>query len=222
VKEGGRPTVEVATRGRGGPPTGGRGRLGVFGGTFDPVHLGHLIIAAEAVHALSLDRLLFVPAALPPHKPASPISAPEHRVSMLEAAIDASPGFSVSRVDLDRPGPHYTVDMLRVVAATFPNADLFAIMGADSLRDLPTWRAPEEIVRLATLVVAGRPSVDVDWADLSATIPGIRERTMVINPPLIGISGTDIRGRVRMDRPIRHQVPALVEAYIRRTGLYAA
>jgi nicotinate-nucleotide adenylyltransferase len=141
---------------------------------------------------------------------------------MLEAALDMDPAFSVSRADLDRTGPHYTVDMLRVVAESWPDADLFAILGADSLRDLPTWRAPQDIVSLATLVVAARPSVTVDMESLARAIPGIDGLVQFLQTPLVGISGTDIRERVRRGRPIRHQVPPAVEAYIRRFGLYGA
>lgn len=197
-------------------------RVGVFGGTFDPVHIGHLVVAEEAAASQRLDIVLFVPAGDPPHKPGAPITAADHRVRMLELAVATCPHFKVSRIDVDRPGPHYTVDMLRVVAAAWPGAALFAILGCDSLNDLPTWRAPRQILAAATMLVAGRPGVECDLSDLTAALPGIGDRTVFLDAPLIGVSATDVRHRVAGGRPIRHQVPAAVEAYIRRHGLYVS
>jgi nicotinate-nucleotide adenylyltransferase len=192
----------------------------VLGGTFDPVHLGHLVMAAEACAALRLDELLLVPAGEPPHKPAVPITPAAHRVAMLELAAAHEPLWRVSLVDVERPGPHYTVDMLGAVAALRPGAQLFAVIGGDSLRDLLSWRDPAGVVAAAALAVASRPDAVPDLEALERRVPGIAERTVFLDSPAIGISATDIRRRVAESRPIRHQVPAAVEAYIRRHGIY--
>lgn len=198
-------------------------RWGVLGGTFDPVHIGHLMAAAEAASALALSRVLFVPARQPPHKPADGLSAAEHRLAMLELAVAEEPAFAVSRIDLDRPGPHYTVDLLRALRREASLADgeaLWFVMGADSLQDLPTWRDPETLVRLARLAVLGRPGYEPDMAALARVVPGVREAVDRLEMPLVGVSGTDLRRRVAEGRTIHYQVPRTVERYIARHGLY--
>lgn len=197
-----------------------RRRIGLFGGTFDPIHLGHLIVAVEVRYALDLDLILFVPAGQPPHKPDQPISSDIDRVNMLELAIAGLPGFDVSTVDLDRPGPSYTADTLEHVALEYPDDRRFFIMGADSLRDLADWHAPERIVRAAELAVAARPGVDLDLREIELRIPDLAGRVHMVETPLIGISATDIRRRVAGGEPITFQVPRDVEAYIHEHRLY--
>jgi nicotinate-nucleotide adenylyltransferase len=201
---------------------GGR-RVAVFGGSFDPVHHGHLIAAEEARWALGLDRVLFVPAAVPPHKPGDELASAAHRLAMLELALAGNPGFAISRVDLDRPGPHFTVDMLALVAETQPpGTELFFLLGADSLRDLPTWRDPAGILARARLAVVARPGYEPDLAALSRLLPQLGERLHRVPVPPIGIAASDLERRVREGRPIRYQLPAAVEDYIRAQGLYRA
>jgi nicotinate-nucleotide adenylyltransferase len=198
-------------------------RLAVFGGTFDPVHHGHLIAAEEVRCALRLEAVVFVPAAVPPHKLGDSMAQARHRLAMLELATGGNPGFRISRVDLDRPGPHFTVDMLRLLAESLDDGtELFLMMGADSLRDLPTWRDPPGILAQARVVVVDRPGYAPDRAALEAALPGLAERLVVVPMPLIGIAASDVERRVGEGRPIRYQVPAAVEAYIYANGLYGA
>jgi nicotinate-nucleotide adenylyltransferase len=196
-------------------------RVGLLGGTFDPVHVGHLVAAEEARAALALDEVMFVPAAEPPHKPGRPITPARHRLAMLELAVEDHSGFSVSRIDVDRAGPHYTVDLLRLARDQLrPGTELFFLMGMDSLSELATWRDPETIIRLARPVVVDRPGYEADLAALEKAVPGVTERVAFVTMPLIGISGTDLRRRVAAGSPIRYQVPAAVERYVRRHRLY--
>jgi nicotinate-nucleotide adenylyltransferase len=198
-------------------------RVAVFGGTFDPVHHGHLVAAEEVRHALALDEVLFVPAAVPPHKLGDSMAQARHRVAMLELALAGNPHFALSRVDLDRPGPHFTVDMLALVAeALGVDTELYFLMGADSLRDLPTWRDPAGILRQARLVVVERPGYLPDLTALSALLPELPERLTLVPIPAMGIASSDIERRVGEGRPIRYQVPAAVEAYIYANGLYGS
>jgi nicotinate-nucleotide adenylyltransferase len=195
-------------------------RLGIFGGTFDPVHLGHLIVATEIRHALALDRVLFLPAGEPPHKQGWTVSPAAHRVAMLRLALADDPGFGLCLHDVERPGLSYTADTLADLAARWPAAELFFLMGEDSLRDLPTWREPARIIAAARLAVVARPGIDTDLADLEPVLPGISQRVELTPAPEIGIAARDLRARVAAGRPIRYQVPAAVERYIREHGLY--
>ena len=137
-------------------------RLGIFGGTFDPIHLGHLLIAEELMFRLSLDRVLFLPSNLPPHKTGQMVSPNDDRMVMLRAALQGNPHFDISTVDMDRPGLSYTADSLEILGERHPHSELIFLMGQDSLRDLPTWHDPNHIARSARLGVALRPGVNVD------------------------------------------------------------
>jgi nicotinate-nucleotide adenylyltransferase len=194
-------------------------RLGIFGGTFDPPHLGHLILAETAADSLQLSQVLFVPAADPPHKTKLRTSA-EHRLAMVERAIAGNPQFGISRVDLDRPGPHYTVEMLRLLHQDYPGAELFFLIGGDSLRDLPTWSRPAELIREATLGVMRRPDATLDLEELEQKIPGIRRCLTWIEAPQIEISASDLAARLAAGQSIRYQVPDAVCAYIEEKQLY--
>ncbi|MBA3417053.1 MAG: nicotinate-nucleotide adenylyltransferase [Chloroflexia bacterium] len=198
----------------------GSERIGIFGGTFDPIHVGHLIVAADLRHALTLDRVLFVPAGRPPHKAADLVSADGDRLAMLELALATEPKAEISTVDLERPGPSYTVDLLAILRAGFPVARLVFLMGEDSLRDLPTWRNPDEIARLADFGVAARPGVAFDPEAVYAQVPAARGRLSLVETVQLSISSSDIRRRVRQGAPIRHLVPCAVEDYIAERGLY--
>ena len=197
-------------------------RLGVLGGTFDPPHYGHLALAEAARVQLRLDRVLFVPAGQPPHKPDRPITPAHHRVAMVEAAIADNPAFALSRVDLDRPGPHYTVEMLALLRREYPDAELFFLMGGDSLAEFPTWRDPAGIVRQARLAVMRRPGREPDLAMLERAIPHVRERLVWLDVPYLDIAASDLRRRVRERLPLRYLVPPSVEDYIREFRLYEA
>ena len=196
-------------------------RVGVLGGTFDPVHWGHLLLAEQARDQLRLDRVLFVPAGLPWRKLDRPISPVWQRVEMVRLALEGSP-FELSLLEAERPGPSYTVDTLEQLRAMLPGAELYFIMGHDALLDLPNWHRPADIVALACLAVARRPdrSGEEALAEVSRRLPSARERVVWLEMPLLGISGSDIRRRVREGRSIRYLVPAAVEDYIYRHGLY--
>ena len=197
-----------------------RPAVGLMGGTFDPIHVGHLAIAAEARDALGLERILFVPAGIPPHKRAGEVTATHHRVAMVALAIEDNEAFELSRIEVDRPGPSYTVDTVESLAE---GADVTVILSAETFRELPTWHEPERLFAAASVAVVpreGYPSPDPDW--LSATFPGREVRVRYLDGPRLGLSSTDIRARVATGRSIRYLVPPAVAAYIAANGLYQA
>jgi nicotinate-nucleotide adenylyltransferase len=196
-------------------------RLGILGGTFDPIHHGHLVAAGEAYHQLGLDRVLFVPAGNPPHKPRDPITAAHHRLRMLELATAAVPHLGISHVDLERPGPCYTLDTLRTLRAEWgPEPTFFFVEGADSLADILAWHQPERLIELCELAVVQRPGVTIDLDLLDDKLPGLAEVVHWVQMPLLEISSSDLRARVREGRPISGLLPPAVEHYIREQGLY--
>jgi len=196
-------------------------RIGVFGGTFDPIHIGHLILAEEAWFQLKLDCVYLVPAGDPPHKQDRRLTLVEHRIRMAELATAEIDYLQVSRIDADRPGPHYTVDMVRLLRQQVgPAVEIYFLMGMDSLRDLPKWYDPAWLVENCTLVALSRHDVELDWEKLNAALPGIRDRVIILDMPELEIASHAIQARVRDGQPIRHQVPRAVEAYIYKHGLY--
>lgn len=196
-------------------------RLGVFGGTFDPPHLGHLILAETAADALDLAQVLFVPAGQPPHKDPAEVRAPaQHRLAMVERAIAGNPRFALSRADLDRPGPHYSVDTLRLLGAAFPGATLFFLIGADSLRDLPTWHQPADVIAQAWLGAMRRPGTEPDLSALEEQLPGVTDRVRWVDAPRIEISSSSLVRRIAAGLSVRYQLPDSVRAYIQEHGLY--
>ena len=197
-----------------------RQRIGIFGGTFDPIHLGHLIAATDLRHALTLDRVLFVPAKRPPHKAGQIISADHHRLAMLRLAIDGEPAFAVDTIDLDRGGVSYTSDTIELLEERLRPAVLWFLMGIDSLRDLPTWHRPDQLARLAYLGVARRPGIEVDVESVLRQVPEARHRVSMVSTVEIGISASDLRRRVATGLPISYQVLPRVERYIRDQRLY--
>jgi nicotinate-nucleotide adenylyltransferase len=195
-------------------------RLGLYGGTFDPIHLGHLILAESCREAVALDRVWFVVAGAPPHKPGERTPVAD-RLEMVRIAVAGHPAFEVSELETKGPGPHYSFQTLEAIRRDRPEDELFFLIGADSLVDLPTWRRPERIAALATIVVVNRPGFDPALAvavpDLGPEARPIRSVTV----PPIGIASKDLRRRVAEGRTIRYQVPRGVEAYIAAHGLYA-
>jgi nicotinate-nucleotide adenylyltransferase len=194
--------------------------MGVLGGTFDPPHYGHLALAETARVQLELERVLFVPAGRPPHKPAKPISPGHHRRAMVELAIQDNPHFALSCADLGRPGPHYTVRTLALLREMYPKATLFFLMGEDSLSEFHTWREPARILEQAHLAVMRRQSASVDWAQLERIAPDIRARVSWLDIELFTLSSTTLRRRVRRGLPTRYMVPPGVELYVREQQLY--
>ncbi len=200
-------------------------RVGLMGGTFDPVHYGHLVVAEEVYAALDLAEMLFVPAGQPPHKPNRVVTGAQHRLAMLELAIAGNPHFSISRVDLDRPGPSYTVETLRLLREQWGELTaLYFVIGWDSLEDLLTWYDPAGILQqLSYLVAVRRPGYNEHEGyrdSLEARLPGIKQRLLVVPAPQFDISSTDLRQRVAENRPIKYQVPESVEQYIKQYKFY--
>ena len=197
------------------------GGLGVLGGTFDPIHHGHLVAAQEAWWQLSLEKVLFVPAGLPPHKRGRRVSDAAHRLRMVELAIAGKPHFAVSRVDLERHGPSFTLDTLLLLRKEVgPEETLYFIEGADSLADILQWHRPQGILELCELAVVRRPGVTIDLAKLEARLPGLASKVHWVEMPWLDISSSDIRSRVKQGRPITYLVPDSVEAYVSELALY--
>ncbi len=202
------------------------GSLGIFGGTFDPVHIGHLAIAEAVREALRLERVLFVPSRLPVHKPGRPVSPAEDRVAMVALAIADNPAFGLSRIEVDRDGPSYAVDTLETLAddarAVGREPDLTFILSAEAYAGLPTWHRPERILELCRMAVVPRPGVPpADPAAIARLLPGADRRTVLVDGPLLEVSATGVRARVAAGRSIRYLVPEAVIAYIGDHGLYS-
>ncbi len=197
-------------------------RLGVLGGTFDPIHFGHLLAAEEARVTLGLERVLFAPAGDPPHKQGHVISPVTHRLAMVRLAIADNPAFAVTTVDTDRPGPHYTVDTIRLLREEWGTGvdETFFLMGADSLTQLLTWHQPDRLVELCHLAVMARPGYRPDLTGLRSSLPGLVARLEWVEMPVLDISASDLRRRVCQGRSIRYQVPEAVAAYVAEHGLY--
>lgn len=199
-------------------------RIGIFGGTFDPIHNGHLLLAESCREQCRLDPVWFVPANIPPHKQSQQISSDKQRAEMISLAISGHAGFRLNTIELDREGVSFTVDTLAVLASENPGDELFLLMGADSLSDFPTWRSPERICELAIPVVVCRPGYDTP--DLEKLAPLMSpERFAVamshqVESPWIDLSSSSIRQRVQAGRSIRYRTPRSVEKYIETQGLY--
>ncbi len=190
-------------------------RIGVFGGTFDPVHNTHLAIARAARDKAGLDRVWLVVSARPPHKSKGPVASPEDRYAMVEAAVADEPGIEPSRLELDREGPSYTMDTLAEVARMHKDAELYLILGHDALADFPQWRDPEGILARARLLVVPRPG----GAD---TPEGIREHVDLLPFECNELSSTEVRERIMAGRSIDELVPAAAAKLIRERGIYNA
>lgn len=196
-------------------------RIGLLGGTFDPVHLGHLILAETARDTLQLDHVFFVPAADPPHKRGQVVARAEDRLVMLELALQDNPAFSISRIDLERPGPHYTADMVaRMRQQLGADTELWFLMGLDSLIDFPNWHEPDRLRQLTRLAAATRPGYAVDWVPLEAALPGISREVVLLPMPGVSISSNHLRQRIQEGRSVRYQIPEPVRQYIFKRGLY--
>jgi nicotinate-nucleotide adenylyltransferase len=213
----------------------------VLGGSFNPIHLGHLLLADEIQERLGLDQVLFVPASLPPHKPSGGLAAPEHRDAMVRLAIAGHPRFAVSDLELRRPGPSYTVDTLEEIRlGTDPTTEIFLLLGSETFLDLLAWKEPARLAQLARLVVIPRVGASFDpkgrearkilqeigqeqWVPVpdAGGIPALPPKGVLLAPVLsLPISASELRRRVREGRSIAYRVPPAVEAYILAHGLY--
>ena len=194
-------------------------RIGIMGGTFDPIHYGHLFAAEEARGAAGLARVLFVPSGTPPHKRYAGMAAAEARYEMTRLAVEGNPSFGVSRIETDRRGRSYTLDTLREIQALHPQGRIFFITGDDAVLDIMSWHEPYEIARIATLLTVGRPGYARD--KISELPQEIGRSIRTVDSPQLDISSTDIRRRVAGGRSIRYMVPESVRLYIDANGLYA-
>ena len=199
-------------------------RLGILGGTFDPPHYAHLILAQHAYEELNLTKVLFVPAGVPPHK-TDTRTLVEDRLTMLKMAIECNDHFELSRVEVDRPGPHYTIDTVRTIQQQNPDAELFFIMGGDVYRDLPNWDRPQEMFATCKLAVAvmrrpgfGNPHLRLDMHD--GVIPDLAQNALLLSSPLVEFSSTDIVERLLQGRSVRYMVPDDILEFIFGHGLY--
>jgi nicotinate-nucleotide adenylyltransferase len=192
-------------------------RQGIFGGTFNPIHIGHLIVAQDALDALKLDRVLFIPSATPPHKTPEALAPAEDRLRMIKAAIAGNKRFAVSDIEINRGGPSYSIDTLRTLRKRQPSSEWFFIIGADSLVELHKWKDIDELAKLCAFAVVGRPRVRI--ARTKLRLPKSVSWRQV-DSHLIDISSTEIRQRARTGQSIRYLVPDAVVAYIHNRSLY--
>lgn len=196
-------------------------RLGIMGGTFDPIHFGHLVTAEEALVQFNLDKVIFMPAGHPVRKTDMQVSSAEHRYLMTVIATSANPDFDVSRMEIDRPGPTYTVDTMLALRDLYgPKADLHFITGADAIWEIATWKDAERFEGLCTFIAATRPGYDLEAALVEHADELSRLTIDFIEVPALAISSTDIRRRVAERRPIRYLLPEPVVSYIQKHGLY--
>lgn len=197
-------------------------RVGILGGTFNPPHLGHLVCAQEAYIQLKLERVLFIPARTPPHKPVEEEPGPEHRLELCRLAVQDDPRFEVSDLEMKREGPSYTVDTLSELHSNAPDNDLYLIVGGDVAAGLPEWHEPERVLSLATLAVAKRRGTPRESVEAALAHLNGGDRAELFRMPRIGVSSTVVRRRVEAGEPVRYIVPDAVAEYIIDHGLYGA
>ena len=196
-------------------------RLGIFGGTFDPPHNGHLILASEAIDQLGLDRLLWVLTPEPPHKTGNVVLSMPERLELLQAAIGSNQVFELSPVEINRPGPHFAADTMHQLSVLYPEDELFYLIGGDSLHDLPHWYHPDELIRRCTgLGVMRRPQDSIDLTELEKALPGITEKIIYIKTPLLEISSSDIRSRIQNHKHYQYYLPSEVYRIIKKRNYY--
>ncbi len=197
--------------------------IGLMGGTFDPIHMGHLVTAEEARQQFDLDYVVFVPAGIPPHKEEKSISLPEHRYLMTSLAVMSNPSFFVSRIEIDMKAPTYTIDTVRHFAGVKkPGPEIFFITGADAILEIFTWKAYEELLNLCTFIAVSRPGYSLDrfYETLDFACPEMRHKVHLLEIPALAVSSTFIRERVALSKTIKYLTPEPVEQYIRKHGLY--
>jgi len=196
-------------------------RIGFFGGTFDPPHIGHLIFAGEAISQFKLNRLLWVLTPDPPHKQEKPITPLQHRLPMLQSMIAHNPKFEISFLEINRPGPHYTIDTINLLKQQEPDAEIILLIGGDSLADLPTWRfAPDLITAVSKLGIMRRPSDFANLAEIESKLPGVTNKIQFIDALLQPISSSELRHRIKSGEMVRYYLAREVFEYIEENKLY--
>jgi nicotinate-nucleotide adenylyltransferase len=197
-------------------------RIGIFGGTFDPPHLGHLILAAEATSQMKLDRLLWVLTPDPPHKRDQQLTPIDIRFELVQLSLMDDPTFEMCRIDLDRPGPHYTLDTVKLIQSEYPDAELYYLIGGDSLHDYPNWHKASELLgELKGLGVMRRPGDQINMSLLEIQIPGITQKIHFIEAPLLEIASHQIRRRIHQGRPFRYYILPVVYQRILEKKYYS-
>ena len=197
-------------------------RLGVLGGTFDPVHLGHLVLAERAREQLELDKVLWLPAGDPWRKADRQVAEAKHRMEMVRRAIDGVGEFELSTLEIEREGPTYTVETLAALKERYPEGDLFFLLGQDALADVPNWHDPERLIALATMAVAARGEERRSLAALDRLVPSLSGRVTWIEMPHLEISATELRRRAAAGQSLRYVTPGAVARYIKEQRLYGA
>lgn len=196
-------------------------KIGYFGGTFDPPHLGHVILATEAFYQLELDSLWWILTPFPPHKNKMPITPVEIRLEMLKLVVDEHPGFDISLVDLNRDPPHYAADTVEILRAENPSSKLVYLIGEDSLYDLPGWYVPNRfLANIDQLAVALRPQINTDLPELERSLPGLREKIYYLSDTMLQISSSFIRERIRNNGPVKHLLHPEIYQYLDENNLY--
>ncbi|MGM0651841.1 MAG: nicotinate-nucleotide adenylyltransferase [Bacillota bacterium] len=197
--------------------------IGLMGGTFDPIHMGHLVTAEEARQQFDLDYVIFVPAGIPPHKDEAAISLPEHRYLMTSLAVMSNPAFFVTRLEIDQEQPAYTIDTVRHFDCGYdPGPEIFFITGADAILEIFTWKDYEDLLRLCTFIAVSRPGYSLDrfYESLNRTCPEMKHKVHLLEIPALAVSSTFIRERVALSKTIKYLTPEPVEQYIKKHGLY--
>jgi len=197
--------------------------LGLMGGTFDPIHMGHLVTAEEARQQFDLDYVIFVPTGIPPHKEKEKISLPEHRYLMTSLAVMSNPHFFVSPFEIDSEGPTYTIDSVRHFSCgEREGSEVFFITGADAILEIFTWKDYEDLLRLCTFIAVSRPGYSLErfWETLGSDCPEMKHKVHLLEIPALAVSSTFIRERVTLGKTIKYLTPEPVEQYIRKHGLY--
>ncbi len=190
-------------------------RIGILGGTFDPIHLGHLVLAEQVKEKLKLNRVIFIPCFRPPHKPGRKLSPAKDRFRMTQLALEGNPSFSISDIELKRKGFSYTVETLRQLNELYPKSQIYFLTGSDVLDEIHTWKDPEEIYKLAKVIIAKRPGFDeFDPQNRFA------KKSIIVEITGVDVSSSQIRERVKRGRSIKYLVPEKVEGYIKKEGLY--
>lgn len=195
-------------------------RIGILGGTFDPPHIGHLVIADQTYTQLGLDRVWFAPVGQPPHKKDRYVSATQHRVAMTRLAIRDNPHFELCLADVERPTPHYITTLFDMLVQQHIDCEWYLIVGADSLMELPRWYQPQRLVQLVRFAVAHRPGYQPDLAQLEQALPGLRAKVEWVDSPMIDLASSDLQRRARQGLPLRYVVTGEVATYIADHHLY--
>jgi nicotinate-nucleotide adenylyltransferase len=195
-------------------------KIGLIGGTFDPPHIGHLIIAEQAFAQLGLDTVWFAPVGQPPHKNVLRVTAAEHRVEMTRLAIQDNPHFTLSLADVNRPTPHYITHLFEILVHQQPQVEWHLIVGSDSFTELPHWYEPRRLLQLTRLAVAHRPGFQLDLTKIEQVLPGIGQRVSWVDSPLIDLASHDLQRRIRAGLSLRYMVPDAVADYIAAHHLY--